>query len=56
MDGPHAVLDHGCSPSVVVNDLVVFRAGNRPTETKVELIVLTRGMDLVPETCALRSV
>ena len=36
MNRPHAVLDHRGSPSVVVNDLDVFRAGRRPAETQLE--------------------
>jgi hypothetical protein len=39
MNRPHAIFDHLGSPSVVVNDLDVFRASSRPAKTKAELIV-----------------
>jgi hypothetical protein len=39
MNRAHAVLDHGSSPLMAVNDLDVFCAGRRPAKTKAELIV-----------------
>jgi hypothetical protein len=38
MHRPHAVLEHGNSPSVIVYDLDVFRPALRPAETHAELI------------------
>jgi len=39
MHRPHAVPEHGCSPSVVVHNLNVYRTAFRPAEAHAKLVV-----------------